>query len=171
MANWEREPAESGAYLAYGDRRRDFEGKLTALSRFLEQHDVGSLKPSSCFVTYINHVELRGVAEYGPLLQKALAFWSNTTSDGWLPPVEAATANLTFTMPDKLGRLHVGFAPAYRNEDKKYMLRLELTARGMPREASIPASLDWLDIGHEWIVRGFTSLTRPEMHKTWGRTQ
>ena len=97
--------------------------------------------------------------------------WQNTTSDDWFPGVEFATVKFSAVLPEQQGRLHVNAIPGVRQRDKKKILRLELTACGKPLESSIDASLSWIDLGHEWVVRGFTSLTRSEMHEKWGRTQ
>jgi hypothetical protein len=49
-------------------------------------------------------------------------------------------------------------------------LQLTLTARGRPRRPELGASLEWFDLGHEWIVKGSTDLTTAAMHKIWRRT-
>jgi hypothetical protein len=49
------------------------------------------------------------------------------------------------------------------------MFLLTLTARGRPGSDGIPGVLQFLDVGREWIVRGFTSITTATMHKIWGR--
>jgi len=48
-------------------------------------------------------------------------------------------------------------------------IQLSLTARGKPLAASTEAIGDFLDIGRDRIVRGFTELTTEEMHRLWGR--
>jgi hypothetical protein len=49
------------------------------------------------------------------------------------------------------------------------MYVMNLTARGRPDEESIEGALRFLDIGREWIVRGFAAVTTPEMHAIWRR--
>jgi len=29
--------------------------------------------------------------------------------------------------------------------------------------------MEWFDLGHEWIVKGFTDFTTEHMHEIWGR--
>jgi len=48
-------------------------------------------------------------------------------------------------------------------------LLLELKATGPSSSTDKKAMLDWFDLAHEWIVRGFTDLTAAEAHKLWER--
>lgn len=171
MVNWERAAPEATAYLPYKERRQDFADKLERLRAFLTDHELGDLIPTTCFVTYINHVEYAAATEFAPLLERMLTVWKNETGDGWLPSVEQASLKLAYAMPEQRGRLHVNVVPAIRHRDQARMLRVDLTARGVPHEQSISSALAWIDEGHEWIVRGFASLTRPEMHQQWKRTR
>lgn len=171
IVNWERDFEGPDTYWRYADRRRDFVDKLASLDQFLRDNQIGVLAPTTCFVTYINHVEYSSTAEFAPLLERMLMVWKNETSDGWLPAVEKASLNLAFAMPDRQGRLHVRVAPAVRRNDKKQIIRLDLAARSPRVGGTIAEALDWIDLGHDWIVRGFASLTRPEMHKQWQRVQ
>lgn len=169
LLNWERDPDSSIPYWPYQDRRRDLAQKLNSLDQYLREADIGTLRPTSCFATYINHVEYERADEFPQVLANLLTTWANKTSDGWLPPVEHCNLHLTFPFAQQQGRLHVNVMPGVRREDKRRLLRMDLTARGTPHEATIDAALDWLDLGHEWIVRGFTSLTRETMHAKWRR--
>ncbi len=87
---------------------------------------------------------------------------------------EEARFALTFVIPGDgtapVGRLHVTAEPRYRLPDMMPILRLSLTARGAPRGGGIDGVRAFFEVGHEWIVRGFTSLTTPAMHRIWERT-
>jgi uncharacterized protein (TIGR04255 family) len=63
-----------------------------------------------------------------------------------------------------VGRLHVEINPAYHVPDNRPMFVMTLTARG-----HIGNQLDFFDIGRDWIVRSFESVTTPQMHEVWGR--
>lgn len=171
LVNWERDPVSTAPYWPYADRRRDLADKLASLDCFLRDAQLGEVRPTSCFATYINHIEYERPDEFAGVLATVLTSWSNETSDAWLPSIEQCRLNLVFPFPEHQGRLHVNVAPGVRRKDKKRLLRMDLTARGIPSDNTIDAALSWIDLGHEWIVRGFASLTRPEMHKKWKRTQ
>ena len=171
LVNWERDQAVPTRYKPFKERRRDLAEKLAMLDKFLRETEIGDIQPTSCFARYINHIEYDRADQFSKLLESLLTTWRNETSDDWLPPVEQGNLLLTFAFPEQHGRLYVNVTPGVRRKDNKRILRMDLTARGVPREETIEAALEWIDYGHEWIVRGFTSLTRPEMHKKWRRTQ
>lgn len=171
LVNWERDPTTPDPYWHYEERRRDLAEKLGLLERFVRDAKLGEIHPTTCFATYINHIDYDDAEAFAPLLERLLAVWRNDTSDGWLPEIEYGSFRLAFRLPDQRGRLHVHVTPGLRRADKRRILRMVLTARGAPKESTVESALDWIDLGHEWIVRGFASLTRPEMHKLWGKTQ
>lgn len=171
LVNWERDPASPAPYWPYEERRRDLAEKLNLLDQYLREAEIGDVRPNSCFATYINHIEYEEANEFPGLLARVLSTWSCQTNDTWLPAMEQCSLHLTFPFAEQHGRLHVNIMSGIRRKDNKRLLRMALTARGTPDEATITAALNWVDLGHEWIVRGFASLTRPEMHKKWRRTQ
>lgn len=172
LTNWERDEGQSTEpYIPYAKRREGFARRLSALHQFLQRNRIGELTPLSCLVTYINHIDVQGPADFASGVERVFACWKNETSDGWLPKVERGRVDCSFLMPEEQGRLHVNLLPALRHRDKRHILRLDITARGTPTSKTVDGALDWIDRGHEWVVRGFASLTRPEMHKLWGRTQ
>ena len=171
FTNWERDVNSQQPYLPFAKRREDFAEKLHKLSKFITEHKLGEVEPTTCFVTYVNHVELSAIADYAPTLQRVLTTWRNESSDGWLPSVDLATLQFSYPLPGQQGRLHVRAVPGVRRADNTSVLRLDLTGRVSLSEPTPSAALDGIDLGHDWVVRGFVSLTRPEMHKVWGRTQ
>jgi hypothetical protein len=92
--------------------------------------------------------------------------------DGFLPGVEDATLSWRYVIREGkafVGRLHVSFQPAYHSKGGKdvEIFVLTLTARGKPLGKGIDGAVAFLDLGHEWIVRGFKELTTPAMHQIW----
>jgi hypothetical protein len=81
---------------------------------------------------------------------------------------EMLTLQARCPMPEG-GRLRVMMPPAIRRQDAKEVLQLTLPARGRPRRPERSASLEWFDLGHEWIARGLTDLTTAAMHTIWRR--
>ena len=68
-----------------------------------------------------------------------------------------------------LGRLHVSVEPRFQDEHPFF--RMSLTARGRPAGTDFDGVRRFLDVGREWIVKGFTDFTTEAMHKLWRRTQ
>jgi len=170
LANWLK-PDDAAEYRPYDCRRADFQRNIEQLDAYVQKENIGKVVPTSCTVTYINHLPCDALDNFSPALAEAITFWSDTSSDDWLPPPDRIDLRLTFPMPEQSGRLNVHIKPAIRRSDQQVVLRMDLTARGTVRDGTLAAAMDWIDLGHEWIVRGFASITHKEMHQLWERTQ
>jgi uncharacterized protein (TIGR04255 family) len=51
----------------------------------------------------------------------------------------------------------------------RLVINFTLSARGKPLSTSDEHLKEWFQVAHEWIVRGFDTLTTPEMHTIWGK--
>ncbi len=170
--NWRR-MKWGDEYPRYDKLRGTFETGFESFCKFTERENMGPVKPDYWEVTYVNHLEHgKGWNTFADLPQVIVPL-SNDRSDGFLPPMEETTLSSSFLIPGSdgqpLGRLRVHAKPAYRHPDRRPLFVLELVARGKVLENDFQAILSGLDLGHEWIVRGFTSLTTPEMHHIWKR--
>jgi hypothetical protein len=76
---------------------------------------------------------------------------------------------MTDTSGKTVGRLHISANPVQSQVDGTSAVLLQLSARGRPYDQSIDGVLQFLDLGHEWIVRAFAAITTPEMHDLWER--
>ena len=168
FVNWMK-TGEKVAYRPYADRRQEFSRQLDRVAEFFRNEGIGDLEPTTWSVTYINHMEYEGFHNVGPAVARTLAVWANQRSDNWLPEPDKVVLDLSFPMPDNAGRLNVNLTPVVLLSDKRQMLRLDLTARGQLKARDVASALAGIDLGHEWVVRGFASLTRPEMHRLWER--
>jgi hypothetical protein len=68
-----------------------------------------------------------------------------------------------------VGRLHSVTTPRYRVDTMEPVYVLEMVARGQPLGPGLDGAVALLDLGHEYIVRGFADLTTRRMHEVWGR--
>lgn len=169
FTNWERDEKVPDPYLKFDLRLLDFEEKLKELEHFFGEHKLGDLIPTSGTLTYINHLEAPEDTPFGETLGNVFTLWSNQSSDNWLPSPEGGEIKASFRMRENSGRLHFAASPAIRNADKKRLLRFELTARSSAFDRDPASSISWYNAAHEWIVRGFASITRPAMHNVWER--
>lgn len=170
--NW-RKVEGTEEYPRYGSIREPFARQIKTFSKFLEREDIGNLEPVQCEVTYVNHIfRGDGWEEFGQL-GNVLTVWETRHSDDFLGESEQVRFAAQHVIPDNegnpLGRLHIAVEPRYRVADGKPLLQLNLTARGMPTGNDADGVLGFMDIGHEWIVRGFASITTARMHEIWGR--
>jgi uncharacterized protein (TIGR04255 family) len=170
LANWLK-TGDTSKYYSYDSRREDFARDLQTVEAYLNSQRIGPLTPTSFLVTYINHLECEGPSRLSAALDSTLAFWRFRSSKGWLPDPDKLNLQLAFPFPNQRGRLNAQVTPAIRRRDRRYLLKLELTAQGTLEKQDPSAAMAGLDAGHEWIVRGFADMTSEQAHQKWGRTQ
>lgn len=173
IVNW-RKGGQASTYPRYPAIIQSFRDTLEKFKQFLDEEKLGEVEPNQCEVTYVNHIESGAVWKAHGQLNRVFTLWSGYFSDGYLREPEDASFGARFRMLDEanfpVGRLHVECQPAHRTADQKPIFILTLTARGRPPADQLDDVYRQFDREREWIVRGFTSLTTPEMHSHWRRT-
>ncbi len=168
ILNW-RKVKDDDVYPRYDKIKPEFQQEWQRFCQFLDRQELGNPEVNQCEITYINHIEVGdGWKSYGEL-NKIIACWRGTYSGDFLREPESVGLNAHYVLPENKGRLHITMEPAVRKKDAKEILQLTLTARGQPGSSRLEDILLWFDLGHEWIVRGFTDYTTEKMHKHWGR--
>jgi uncharacterized protein (TIGR04255 family) len=170
IRNWRKLESE-GVYPRYKNVRAGFSEELRAFAAFIAERNLGALVPNQCEVTYVNHIEpADGWTRVGQA-HGALMPLRAGSSDGRLGEPEAVHFSASYLIAGDagapVGRLHVAAKPSVRRVDGVSIIVLTLTARGAPAAPTTDAVLAWLDRGREAVVRGFNSITTPEMHRVW----
>lgn len=168
--NWTRSP--DVRYPSYDALRPAFEQDLAEFSDFVVRNELGEIAVRQAELTYINPIRMEGVWTHHGELERWLALWSGRVSEGFLPEPEDVGLVTRYVMARDgvpVGRLIANVQPAW--EGTNPVCLFTLTARGAPREPTLDAALEFLDLGHEWVVRGFTTLTTEMMHNVWERRQ
>lgn len=169
--NW-RKVHDQEVYPRYEAIRDAFTEELERFSKFVELEGLGSLQFNQCEVTYVNHINSGSIWTKHAELPKIVRFW-NDLEDLFLPEPDDVSFNVRHIIRGldgiPAGRLYISLQPGWRIDDKTPLYVLELTARGAPRAPGITGVTTFLDIGREWIVRGFAAITTPKMHSTWRR--
>lgn len=170
--NW-RKVDDGDAYPRYDHLVALFREELGTFREFLEQERIGELVFSQCEVTYVNYIQVSDSWNIHEEMEKCLTVWAGKYSDAFLQKPEDSRLAIRYIIPSSnettLGRLHVAVNPAFRVADKKPVLVLTLTARSRPVDSGLDGVHSALDLGREWVVRGFTSITTPYMHEIWER--
>ena len=173
--NW-RKTGSAGSYPRYEGLKARFFQELKQIDKFLQEERIGKIEPNQCEVTYVNSIHLSDGTDIRTRPEVALRCWSGLSLDekedptAKLPPMENSAFSIRYILRsdgEPVGRLHVTAQPTVGQPT----LRFDLSARGAPREPTMEALADFLDLGREAVVRGFTALTTPEMHRTWRRTK
>lgn len=175
IRNW-RKITEKDEYPRYDNHiRPEFISDYEIFEKFVSNLKDSQININQCEVTYINHIFPNSLWNNHADYQKLFSVINN------FPEVEGTvTENFQFTAKNLIvdekgefiGRLIVNLVPAYRVNDKGEdtpIFELQLTARGKPIGADKKSALKFFDLGRMYIIRMFTEITTPEMHKIWGR--
>ena len=169
--NWRKVKVDD-AYPSFEKAKGVFLDKWKLFSGFVGDNKLGDLHLSRYEVTYVNHIAEKaqgefplGISKYSPLISLREA-----AKDDFLPNPRALSADLQFEMGGSNGVLRVSFKQGVRPLDQKNVIQMELAARADAKPDGSDM-LEWLEVAHEWIVRGFTELTTPEAHSKWERIQ
>jgi uncharacterized protein (TIGR04255 family) len=169
--NWRKMHADE-PYPHYRAVIKKFIANLELFQKFLEEEKLGSFSPTDCELTYINHI-LKGEGWESlsdiPDILPDISWRTNKTR--FLPEPLNMGWMTSFALPEDKGRLHVKLDQVTHKIDKRPILRLEISAKGLGSDKSQKAIRDWFEIAHEWIVRGFTDLTGKKIQTTiWERS-
>jgi uncharacterized protein (TIGR04255 family) len=170
VRNWTKAP-QAPDYPRYESIRESFATDLAEFIPFIERHALGNFAPNQCEVTYVNLIPL-GTGTPNSIAD-VISPCSGAFSDSFLGKPEATEVSSHFLMTQHdarlVGRLHVqAVVVAYRGTESE-AVQLTLTARGQPLGAGVDGVIAFLNLGREYIVKGFTSFTTPQMHETWGK--
>ena len=171
--NW-RKIGEGDSYPRYEFIKKKFFEQLDYLDTYLSDAEIGKIEPNQCEVTYVNHIFFGDDENFSTVLDRLFVHWSDPN----LPEAIGSVENSNFTIRvvirsedgDPQGRLIVVAEPG-RNQEGDSLVVLRLTARGHPTGPDFDGVSEFLDIGRDKIVRGFTELTTDEMHRHWERKQ
>jgi len=169
IRNWRKVKPED-AYPHYDILKPEFRAEWERFCGFLEKNRLGAPDVNQCEVTYVNHIEIgKGWESLGEA-HKVIKLVSDMATADLLRQPELVRMNTSYALPNNKGRLHVALQPAISQHLSKEVLQLTLTARGRPTSPNLRDIMEWFDLGHDWIVRGFADLTTPQMHTVWRRT-
>ena len=170
--NWRR---REGEYPRYEHVRARFIEFFSIVRDFLEEEGLADeLGLNHWEVTYVNLIQSDTTWKEHREVGVVIPSWEHRVGDEFLPDPEDVALRVRYRINDDdgrpRGRLHIVLEPGFDVVSNEQLLNLRLTARGKFDEpATNEELLRFLDIGHEWIVRGFCSITSETMHHVWGR--
>jgi uncharacterized protein (TIGR04255 family) len=171
IINWRKVRGDETYPRYERELRRTFEAEWGRFKKFVSDRDLGLIEPQQCEVTYVNDiVKGAGWDTFAQSLE-LFSFWAGQGRSGFLPDPEVFNIAASFLMPEARGRLHVVTQHILRRIDQREAVQLRLTARGRPESGDDVDVLAWLDLGREWIVRGFADLTSIKGDGLWKRLQ
>lgn len=166
--NWRKKSGEE-PYPRYERIFRTFIDLWEDFLAFAVEQEFGDIKPNHWEVTYVNHIDKgqgwESISDFGNIFSA----WSGKSTENYLPTPENIVLNTTYAFPDKQGRLYIIAQRAIRKTDNVECIQLRLIAKGKLNSNQKEDIQNALELGHEWIVQGFTDITTPEAHKIWQR--
>jgi uncharacterized protein (TIGR04255 family) len=170
--NWSK--VTGADYPSYAVLRPRFALEYEGFLAFLDDVGMGEPSVTQCELTYINPIKPNDVWSAPGDLPKVLSPWSGALSEGFLPNPDDVQIAVRYPIRDEdgssRGRLNATLRPQ-RDATGGPVLMFTLAARVTPAKTGQPGVLECFDLAHEWIVRGFTTMTTEPMHNEWGRTQ
>ncbi len=168
--NWRKRKSQKRC-PRYQQIIKKFKRNLNIFEKYLEESEIGVVRPTECELTYVNHITRehgwQSVSELGKFIPDLA--WRSARKR-FLRELTRVAWNGIFSLPDEQGRLNVKLEETVRKADDTPMLVLQLTARGIGAEKSPIALWNWFSVAHEWIVRGFADLTSLEVqNEVWER--
>jgi uncharacterized protein (TIGR04255 family) len=170
--NWRRRSL-GDEYPHYSAIRQELAFVWALLGDFVAEQDVGPLAVSGWNVSYVNPLRQGAGWERVGQVGDIVALWNSEGSDDFLSEPAEVAIRAKYRLPTGLGDagglLSFQLDPAMSLDEGTVVLLLQVTAEGPVDSGKGEEVLDYLDVGHEWIVRGFTSFTRSSMHAIWKR--
>jgi len=171
LHNWRKRSPEM-EYPRYEPLRDKFIGEVERLNALVKKEGLGEIRPNQCEVTYINTIaSVEGKSPHDHL-SHITPLWTGNLSEPFLAALETTGIQTKYVLRKNdvpYGRVYINFIPAFSAADYSPVVQLEVTTRGKPDEESIAAAFVLLDEERAAVVRAFTSVTTPLMHKEWGR--
>lgn len=170
LHNW-RKVREDDEYPRYHSVKQMFQEKFGIFQVFLKENELGEVRLRQCEMTYINHIPMgHGWSSPKDIGQLFPDFVWRTSEKRFLNSLSELHWKSAFLLPEKQGRLHATIRQGKRKRDQQPIVLFELTARGVPADATGGNVWNWFDLAHQWIVHGFADLTDSKVQsEIWKR--
>jgi uncharacterized protein (TIGR04255 family) len=171
LHNW-RKTGETDVYPRYVKIIEVFKQRVHELMKFAVEKNAGEVEPIQFEMTYVNHIPQSEGWNSLSDIEKVFPDLGWRGGARFLPVPEGSNWQTGFSLPGNSGRLRVNVQQALRMQDKRQLITMELTARGISEDRTAEGIWSWFAMAREWIVRGFTDLTGEEIQrKIWKRTR
>ena len=166
MQNWMRSEPNSGQYPSYEANRTEFIRYFEIFTDFVNERELGMLMPNQCEITYVNRIPVEG--DLNTTFRSCFPSLTAKHSTEFLPRSDSVGFMASYPIAGDRGRLHILIQGPVRLDSGVVVIDFRLTARGAPSGTTGDRIVNWLDLGRQWVVRGFHCLTSEEMHRKWG---
>ena len=168
--NWRRTHDQD--YPRYEHVKASFEKNFGLFQEYLADEQLGEPRLNQWELTYVNRIPAGDGWHRHGQLASVVPLLGRTTEGGFLPEPEDIALRVRYRISpedEAVSRLYVEANPGFDAASGKSVIGLTLTARGGLARAVDGLLGSRLDLGREWIVRGFAEVTSKTMHRHWGR--
>ncbi|HTV41571.1 MAG TPA: TIGR04255 family protein [Candidatus Sulfotelmatobacter sp.] len=170
LHNW-RKVRTTDSYPRYSVVKERFTKQCSDFATFLAENELGTIQPLQFEMTYLNHIPAESGWHTVGDIGKIFPDFNWRSGDRFLARPEKVNWRTSFALPESKGRLHISIQLALRRQDRLPLFVVDLTVRGMGADRTLSGMWPWFDTAREWIVRGFTDITGPELQRNvWRRT-
>jgi len=167
LRNWRRISPDK-EYPSYRVTKPAFVAAWQQFCEFLDEQKLPKPQVLQCEVTYVNQIDASSGWNAFTDLIDGMADLPASESSGFFPDPESGGLNVQYLMPENRGRLYASLQHLIKI-DTREVLQISLTARGKPLSSDLADVMQWFDLGHEWVVRGFDEITSSKMKEVWKR--
>ena len=165
--NW-RKPNDDAPYPSYSKHSKRCLDEFGGFRDFCRNQGLGNVNPNLCEVVYVNHIF--PLADNTAVSELETVFpgieWRHSTN--WLGSPEGVSLNRVYVIGKNRGRLYAEASIATHRERGDFIL-LKMVGRVLC--GGMQDLADSLQLAHDWVVKGFESLTDPKIRKErWGQT-
>lgn len=169
--NWRRMSAAQ-EYPHYEHIKLLFMERLIHFYNFLSHEGLDQPEPKECELTYINSIPKgqgwETIADMENIMPDLR--WRDR-NERFLPEPHKILWHTSINLPEDTGVLNIKFQSATQKTSGEPTFRLEMSARGIGKDHSFDGVGVWLELAHEWIIRGFADITGREVQlEHWRRT-
>lgn len=162
--NWLR-ANEAADYPRYPQIKREFLEHWLRFQEFVDQCQIGKLKPNQWEVTYLNHIP-QGTIWNSPADWNFFKPLNSVKPEGDLHQLQNFNGEWSYEIPDQKGRLHIRWQHTTRNEQK--LIVITMTARGPLVHGTADELSEGLDCGRRHIIESFAALMDDKANAYWG---
>lgn len=167
--NWTRpDGAGPECYPRYTPVMEQFLRHYDSMMSVINEKGLPPPKPAILDLTYVNLID-QNLAADGEI-SKIFKDIRWESSKVFLPLPKRTTFNYEFEIEPLKAVLHAHALPVQLVKDGRNMLKFELSVKGPLQTPDVQGMQEWYGQAREWIVRGFSDLTTPAMHKEWRRS-
>lgn len=173
ILNWRRSEDGPLDYPEFETIYPEFESLLGIFMEFLKTSGLSDdLDVRQLEITYVNLVPENGIREIFPRVSDLLVdHVRSETGNRFLPEPQDFNWVTVYPLPDDAGILSVDARSARKvDPPNDRVIRLTLSARGVPNDVNDASVRDWFALAHDYVVKGFADVvSRDIQDRVWGR--